>query len=296
MALTMPDIDQTITIEENNFKLEAFISHHNKRIRIIDYKGPEIDKALDRLNGIASKHNFATKIFAKVRPSDTEAFLKKGFEQEAVIKGYFNGRNAHIMSKFCTDKRRTIEPVVMEKEKQVKSILEETVPVLNPSPELPKGYTFKIAQHDEDFAQLAQLYKKVFESYPFAIYDPDYLKETAETHIIYGLIFNNKGKLTAAASAETTPDYKNAEMTDFATLPQERGKGLAFYLLYHLEEEAKNRGIKYFYTIARSRSIGMNRVFKKAGYKQTGKLKKNCNICGSLENMTVWCKPLETAE
>jgi len=79
-------------------------------------------------------------------------------------------------------------------------------------------------------------------------------------------------------------------MTDFATLPSERGKGLASILLNNLEEEARKRGTEYFYTIARSRSFGMNKVFKRAGYEYTGKLINNCNMCGEIENMYIWCK------
>ena len=81
-------------------------------------------------------------------------------------------------------------------------------------------------------------------------------------------------------------------MTDFATLPSERGKGLAAILLNVLEEAAKNRGIKYLYTIARSRSMGMSKVFKNAGYELTGTLINSCTICGQFENMHIWCKPV----
>ena len=154
---------------------------------------------------------------------------------------------------------------------------------------LPDGYTFTITTEKKHYNDLASLYKKVFETYPFPIFDPDYLKKTAESNIIYGIIYNGEGIPVGAASAETDR-YKNAEMTDFATLPSERGKGLASILLRSLEEEAENRGIKNFYTIARCRSLGMNKVFLKGGYKFTGKLINNCNICGDMENMAIWCK------
>ncbi|MFP4498398.1 MAG: putative beta-lysine N-acetyltransferase, partial [Vulcanimicrobiota bacterium] len=148
----------------------------------------------------------------------------------------------------------------------------------------------QIASTDADFEKLAGLYKKVFKTYPFPVFDPSYLKRTAQSHIMYGIIYNHKGELVAAASSEMDLPHKNAEMTDFATLPSQRGKGLASILLQYLEEQTRKSGISDFYTIARSRSFGMNRVFKNAGYKMTGKLVNNCCISGQLENMTIWCK------
>lgn len=81
-------------------------------------------------------------------------------------------------------------------------------------------------------------------------------------------------------------------MTDFATLPDWRGHGLAAPLLFHMENEIGKKGIKTAYTIARSASAGMNITFAKLGYCYAGRLKNNTNISGSIESMNIWYKPI----
>lgn len=280
-----------IKIKEFDYGINAFLSPHNRRIRLMEYKGPKLDRALGKLEQIASRHEFATKIFAKVRLKDKEEFQRNGYRIEALITGYYNGEDALVMSRFLDRKREDVPREMAEQEENVERIVLVTRGNYNLQQlKLPGGYRFVIAASSEHFQQLAQLYRKVFETYPFAIFDPGYLEETAHTHIVYGLVYDDNGDLVAAASAEINHKYNNAEMTDFATLPSQRGKGLALRLLKKLEGEARERGIKCFYTIARSCSVGMNKVFKKAGYQFTGKLIKNCNISGKLENMSVWCK------
>jgi putative beta-lysine N-acetyltransferase len=81
-------------------------------------------------------------------------------------------------------------------------------------------------------------------------------------------------------------------MTDFATLPDQRGLGLAQHLLAALERDMGHEEIPNLYTIARARSAGMNRVFYNHGYHWTGTLVNNCHIAGRFEDMHVWCKDL----
>jgi putative beta-lysine N-acetyltransferase len=81
-------------------------------------------------------------------------------------------------------------------------------------------------------------------------------------------------------------------MTDFATLPEHRGENIALYLLDFMEKAMKKRGYKTAYTIARALSYGMNITFAKAAYKMGGTLINNTNICGKIESMNVWHKPI----
>jgi putative beta-lysine N-acetyltransferase len=85
-------------------------------------------------------------------------------------------------------------------------------------------------------------------------------------------------------------DAQNVEMTDFATLPEYEGNGLAIYLLHNMENEMRNRKIKTAYTISRAVSYGINIIFAKMGYEYCGTLIKNTNISGNFESMNVWYK------
>jgi len=59
-----------------------------------------------------------------------------------------------------------------------------------------------------------------------------------------------------------------------------------------MEEVVKEEGFKTAYTIARSKSTGMNITFARAGYGYQGKLINNTNISSGIESMNVWSKAL----
>ena len=66
--------------------------------------------------------------------------------------------------------------------------------------------------------------------------------------------------------------YKNAELTDCATLSEHRKYGLMKIILQELEGELKRKGIYCAYSIARSLSFGMNAVLFQLGYKYRGQV------------------------
>ena len=127
----------------------------------------------------------------------------------------------------------------------------------------------------------------MFASYPFPIHDPDYLIETMRSHVCY-FVAEKDGKIAAASSGEMDQENRNAEMTDFATLPDHLGNGLAVHLLKFMEPEMRKRNIATLYTIARAISPGMNITFAKCGYTFGGTLINNTQISGSIESMNLW--------
>jgi lysine 2,3-aminomutase len=102
----------------------------------------------------------------------------------------------------------------------------------------------------------------------------------------------HNSKLVGISSAEVDVINKNAEMTDFAVLPEYRGQNLAFRLLLTMEQKMKIANIKTAYTIARLKELGMNKTFLKSGYKYSGTLLNNTNIGGQIESMNVFYKHL----
>jgi putative beta-lysine N-acetyltransferase len=82
-------------------------------------------------------------------------------------------------------------------------------------------------------------------------------------------------------------------MTDFATLPSHRGRGIATRLLGLMDLRAREAGVRVAYTIARASSFGMNITFGRRGYRYAGTLVNNTGIGGAIESMNVWYKTLE---
>ncbi|MGM0501646.1 MAG: putative beta-lysine N-acetyltransferase [Bacillota bacterium] len=268
-----------------NYQAEIHLSPLNKRIVIKEYQGSNLKDLVSNLIVKAQK-NELSKIWVKARAEDEPELLKLGFKSEAVIKNYYPNCNAVSMAYYLNEERREL---IEQKEKRIINELQSNNKIKEQLT-LPQNYSFKLAAKD-DLKELASLYEQVFDSYPYPIDKKEYLKKMLEKDVIYGLIYDG-AHLAAAASAETVPQYKNAEMTDFATLENYRGQGLGSYLLRQLEQVLENRDYNCLYTIARAKIMGINKIFSQADYQYTGRLIQNCNIAGGLEDMNLWCKTI----
>jgi len=271
-------------VKAADFSAEMVVSDFNQRIQVLSYEARDPGSMVEKLATEARQRGHG-KLFLKAPEFDREALENVGMVKEATIKGYFCGEPADVMALYL-DEDRTKRPYRSEQDGILESITSR--PADASIPELPSGYRMATAGPG-DAGELAGLYATVFASYPFPITDPAYLTATMKTHVVYRIIRDEQGSLVAAASAEICRRYRNAEMTDFATLPSQRGFGLAQHLLAALEDDMLESSIPNLYTIARARSAGMNRVFYNRGYELTGTLVNNCHIAGQFEDMHVWC-------
>ncbi|QHI68108.1 putative beta-lysine N-acetyltransferase [Tichowtungia aerotolerans] len=256
----------------------------NNRIYLMKLDPADMPGIIGQLNELAAEKGY-TKIFAKVPGPSASAFVREGYCREGMIPHFYSGKTtATFLGKFidpmreATRQRNKIENII---------ILAQSKNGTQPKP-LPEGYTMRPAV-EADAEELAAVYKQVFESYPFPIHDPDYLIKTMRSHVCY-FVAEKDGKIAAAASGEMDKENRNAEMTDFATLPEHLGNGLAVHLLKFMEPEMQKRGIATLYTIARAISPGMNITFSKCGYTFGGTLINNTQISGSIESMNLWHK------
>ena len=236
-----------------------------------------------------AKANGYSKIFAKSPQSSSQAFLNKGFVTEATVPGLFNGRqDGSFLSKFLNPERR-----LEQKPETVRNVLDAARIKAEeglPKQETADDYQWRVMT-ESNVEAMARLYKRVFETYPFPIHEPAYLARTMNEDVVYHGIWHD-GELVALSSAEIDIAGQNAEMTDFATRPDYRGRGLATRLLEKMEDDVGRRGIRTAYTIARAYSYGMNITFARHGYEYAGTLTNNTQISGQLESMNVWYKPL----
>ncbi len=154
----------------------------------------------------------------------------------------------------------------------------------------PSPYEIRIATLD-DVQEMSAVYQRVFPSYPFPITEAGYLAETMASHVVYFVAVKD-GKIGALSSAEMDRQGRNVEMTDFATLPEHLGQGLAVQLLWQMEREMPGYDMHTAYTIARALSPGMNITFAKMGYCFAGTLVNNTDISGQIESMNIWYKQL----
>lgn len=259
----------------------------NNRIYLMKFHTDDRNNIIEELDKIIKKHEY-TKVFAKIPSSEKKIFLDKDYIVEASVPNFYKGiEDAYFMAKYyCVNRKK------QKNEEKISKVLKLAQSKHENQSITPLNNVFQFRKTElSDANEMAKVYKTVFESYPFPIEDPKYIRKTMEENIVYFGVWH-KEKLVALSSCEMDVDELNVEMTDFAVLPEYRGNKFAIYLLDRMEYAMKKRGIKTAYTIARSVSYGMNSTFARQGYKYTGTLIQNTNIAGDLESMNVWYKTL----
>lgn len=266
------------------------IIHHgkyNNRVYLMKLAAPDSKEVISKVLSITEKNNYG-KIVAKIPETAKSEFLERGFEVEGKIVNFYNGLSDAVFVSHFRDKALLYESnayvcnEVLENSRK-KKIITKIMP-------LKDNFTLRRCKTD-DLKGMADVYRRVFSTYPFPIHEPEYLKKTMDDSVIYYGIFDGD-TIAVLSSAEIDFNYENAEMTDFATLPEYRGHGFANHLLDKMHSEAKKIGLKTLYTIARSVSHGMNITFARLGYKFGGRLRNNTNISGNIESMNIWYRGL----
>jgi len=257
----------------------------NNRIYLMKLHEYDIGGIIEYMNKLAHKNKY-TKLFCKIPNYAAPIFMTNGFFTEAIVPKFFKGKDAaFFMAKYLNsdrllnieyDKMHELSPVLKEARKKRFT---------------PKSNVIIERLTKKDAIEIAGVYKEVFKSYPFPIHEADYIEKTMDEDVqYYGIKENNI--LIALSSAEVDLKGENAEMTDFATLPEHRGKKLSISLLYEMERMMREQKIKTLYTIARLNSIPMNKTFLHLGYIYSGTLINNTNIAGAIESMNVLYKPI----
>jgi putative beta-lysine N-acetyltransferase len=274
---------------------ESTIQHgpFSDRVYALELSPSDMPEILDEIEGLAVDRAYG-KLVAKARESDFGAFLARGYKVEARIPEFFDHEEPGLfVGKFLDAGRAQEERPEKVTEVLMTAQLERTMNQLKEEPEpLPLGTNqdmdFREA-HPHDADAVAECYSSVFESYPFPIHDPAHIREAQAEGVRFFTVWDG-GDLVAASSMEPGGAPGAVEMTDFATRPSHRGRGLATGLLGIMNLQAKASGLRVAYTIARALSFGMNITFARHAYQYAGTLIKNTQIAGSIDTMNVWFK------
>lgn len=254
---------------------------HNDRVYLMKADPADASDLVPAIARLVERHDYS-KVFAKIPASMEGPFLDAGYRIEATVPRFFRGEEDGLfLGRYGSDaRRREADP------EAVAAVLAACRAPQDPPPPLPdRIHVFPL---DGRYAEiLAALYGRVFASYPFPIDDPEHLRASMVDDVVYYGALEDAA-LVAASSAEMDSEARNAEMSDFATHPDARGRGLAGNLLRRMETDMRQAGIRTLYTIARATSMGMNRTFARCGYTYAGTLTSNTQIAGRFESMNVW--------
>lgn len=276
-------VDQTQRLKS------ATVQHgpQSNRVYIMKIHENEPEQIIAEVESLAHQHSY-TKIFAKVPEPLWPVFESSGYRAEATVPKFYQGQTGVVFAGKYLSAERARE----NQAEQRQQVLEAAMKNRTPKPlVLPPEWELRITT-EQDIPEMCELYREVFPSYPFPIDTPEYLAETMQSHVDYFGVWE-EGRLVALSSAEKDISGQNVEMTDFATNPSCRGKGLASLLLVTMENHLIDQGFILGYTIARAYSFGMNITFARQGYDFDGTLTNNTGISGSIESMNVWHKLLQ---
>lgn len=271
-------------------KMKGSVIQHgpnNDRVYLMKLAEKDTPEIIDKLHDLSLVKNY-TKIFAKVPAKLVDEFMDNDFKEEASIPKFYKGKEtAHFVSRFMDATRSFLSAA---KKLRIRKNIEVALTKKNKNSLSKPDMEFRPLEH-QDASQLVSLYEQTFKVYPFPIFDEQYIKDTMDENIEYFGAFDND-QLVAASSAEKDIENKNAEMTDFATLQDYRGKNLSYFLLKEMEKEMEAQNYQTLFTIARSESIGMNATFARQDYEFGGTLVNNTLIGEDIESMNVWYKNL----
>lgn len=279
------DIENNCYFTIDNIKI--YLDRMNKRVKILDSGSIPI-QTVDKIKDFASE-NHAGKVIGNTILPHVKLFTQAGFCVEGKIDGFFKGIDAYCVSYFMDSKRKISDNPELKDKIIAQCLMSNNRHTAGGSNNLP--YSIRTATQS-DIGEIVALFSTVFSTYPTPVYDEEYIRQTMDGKILYK-VAESEGKIIGMASADMDMDNRNAEMTDCATYPDHRGKGVLSNIIYELEEELKNRNFITLYSLSRAVNTGINMVLCKHQYKYRGRLINNCNICGAYEDMNIWIKRLD---
>jgi len=264
--------------------------HHgsfNDRAYLFRLDPADLPGIAGRLLAFARGRGYS-RVFARVPAPACGHFVSSGYRPRARIPGLYRGEvDGFYMAAYRDTPRSGWQDGI----DNVLAVAEEKGRKGAGSPALEPDFTCTPAA-PADAPALAAIYRKIFATYPVPVQDPAYL--VREMHRdLHCFCIRDGEKIAATASAAVDLEGQFAEMTGFATLPDYRGRGFSGRLLRQMEAKMRSIGIKTTFAIARARSYPANIVFARASYTHAGTIPGCVNICGSLEDMSVWYRLLD---
>ncbi|MFT5430910.1 MAG: putative beta-lysine N-acetyltransferase [Myxococcota bacterium] len=213
-----------------------------------------------------------------------EGLRAGGLHLEARIPGFYRGEEDCVVmgTAIASDRAELGQPVAV---RHVKTLLGQ--PHMASKRTLPS--TVRAAL--EDAGDIAELLGATFDAYPTPSHEADYVAEQIHDGIPFRMV-RQHGELLACASADLVRTARTAELTDCATRPAARGRGLMQAILMDLMDDLREMDYPTAFTLARASVPGVNLAFERLGFGLRGTMTQSCRIGTGLEDMNVWSRIL----
>jgi len=211
-----------------------------------------------------------------------------GMVLEATIPGFYGGEADCVVMGAALDEARAglAEP------EQVRQVTEQLESV-----HLRSAHTQISTDRaiPEDASDVAELLGETFPQYPTPSHDPKYVEAQIRDGVPFRLI-REDGQVISCASADLVREARTAELTDCATRPSARGRGLMQAILTDLMDDLRDMDYPTAFTLARATIPGVNVAFARLGFTFCGTMGQSCRIGSGIEDMNVFSMRLEEQE
>lgn len=218
-------------------------------------------------------------------PTQVEAGLRAaGYEREGLIPSFYRGQqDCAVLGAYPDAERSELA--------KPRSVAEVLALVDDPRPPRERARVDTRRAAPEDAAAIADLLGDTFAAYPTPSDDPGYIAEAIESGIPFRLV-EHEGQAVACASADLVREAETAELTDCATRPEHRGRGLMQFILEDLLEDLRGLDYPTAFTLARAAIPGVNLAFARLGFGLRGTMPRSCRIGSGIEDMNIWSAEL----
>jgi beta-lysine N6-acetyltransferase len=236
------------------------------------------------------------RVIAFVRPMVEDGLKQVGFEREGLIPGFYEGEVACAVMGAYPDASRS-DLAHPREVAEVKALLaahavhanhasHEEAPTAHPRVETRRATV-------DDANAIAALLDETFAAYPTPSGDPEYVAAAIAEGTPFRFVEVN-GQIVACASADLIPDARTAELTDCATRPMHRGRGLMQNVLLDLMDDVRALDYPTAFTLARARIPGVNLAFARLGFSLHGTMRQSCRIGAGIEDMNILSRRLDS--
>jgi putative beta-lysine N-acetyltransferase len=272
-----------LTVSVNGHEVTARDDFYSDRIRC-DHPPVDDGAALGAalLAEARSRHRGRIVVLAPGELRD--GLIATGSEVEAVMPGFYrNGRDCAVLGLALDPVRRTLS------DPEAVTAVDRLLSRRSPGKTRPHVETQRAT--NDDAPAIAELIAETFEHYPTPSGVPQYIADQITDGVPFRLI-REENEIIACASAGLVRDAQTAELTDCATRPAARGRGLMQSILTDLMDDLREMGYPTAFTLARAREPGMNLAFQRLGFAFRGRMIQSCRIGTGFEDMNVWSRRL----
>lgn len=259
----------------------------NDRASLLRLHPDDAAGIVDTLEELACSQGYS-KVCVRIPSWETPRFVRGGYHLEAAIpRFYAEGGSYCFMAKYLSQERKTERQPLLVREVLVAADAQQRGAVTR----LPASCALRLALK-QDADQMAHLYRAAFTNRPTLLHDPARIRGAMRESSLFFGVWQGESLVALCCASVDSASY-SAELSDFATLPEFRGQGLAQHLVQQTEGHLHTMGIRSLFALTGAYSFAMNLTLARNGYHFGGTLTNDNNSYGQLESVNLWHKLLQ---